>query len=532
MKKAIKTAIVLVIIARLGLAIYLSYGNKKAEAAQTTDYTISQVQSGSLSQSVVSTGSLSMKNTSAVTAPMDITIDEVLVQAGDSVSTGTPLVSLDTDALLDTLSALKDELTTQDQTIATLAGQYKETQTIKSPVAGRVKAVYVVAGEYLQDAMQAQGAAALLSLDGLMTASFSGVPSLSSTSAVKLTSGGIPYTATIARLTDTEVTVTFSDGKVMPGDEVQLMINDAAVATSTAQINMPYVFSSDADGLISSVAAKVNATVNKNGTLFTLTSSSPTKAYQDAVQLREELTAKVTQAQALLKDPYLYAQQDGIVATVDTARGTAALANASLMSLYTGTAMQMAISVDELDIIHVAEGQTASIQMDALKENTYEAQVSRISQLGTASSGITNYTVTLDLLKDEQLKLGMNGTATIQVGEQSGLLVPLAALQSDRGGSYVWLYQEGVEQTADAPGIKTYVTTGLSNADEAVITEGLIAGSQVLVVRSAGTAATTQQDFPGGMGTMQGTPPEGFVMPQRDGTTRQDGQRPGMPGGN
>ena len=121
-----------------------------------------------------------------------------------------------------------------------------------------------------------------------------------------------------------------------------------------------------------------------------------------------------------------------------------------------------------------------------------------------------------------------------RLGEQTGaLLIPLAALQSDRQGSYVWLYREGVEATKEAPGVKTYVTTGLSDTDYAAVTAGLSAGDEVLVVRTA----ASQSAEPGmnfsmpGSGT--GLPPEGgFTMPAGgDGSfprrTKGESQRPG-----
>ena len=84
----------------------------------------------------------------------------------------------------------------------------------------------------------------------------------------------------------------------------------------------------------------------------------------------------------------------------------------------------------------------------------------------------------------------MNGTATIMTGEQSGaLLIPLSALQSDKQGSYVWLYSENYTATKEAPGLKNYVTTGLSDADYVAVLSGLSLGDEVLVVRTASSAA-------------------------------------------
>lgn len=544
MKRTFKVIITLVLIAGIGYFGYTALRRQEVQAessAQGSSYSMVDVTTGSLSQSVVSTGSLTMKNTLSVKAPLDITVDSILVEAGDAVHTGDKLLEVNIDALSDSLALLEDELDTQEQTLVDLSGDYDETISIKAPVAGRVKALYVTAGEYLQDAVSQEGKAVLLSTNGLMTATFSGVSGLDPLSEIDVSSAGTTYAATLARLKGDTAIVTFSDRKVMPGDTVQLLLDDQVLGESVAQIDMPYAVTSEEDGLISSVTAKINAQVARNAVLLKLTNPMLSKDYTAAVEAQKQAADKVAQARALLLDPVIYAQEDGIISSITAKVGTAFTANAEILSMYTGNDMQMDISVDELDIIHVKEGQSANLVMDALSDTPYIAAVSRISQLGTASAGITNYTVTLDLTKDEQLKLGMNGTATISVGEQAGLLLPLSAVQSDARSSYVWLYEEGHVQTSDEPGIKTYVTTGLSNADYAVVTSGLSQGSQVLVVRSAVNAATTQQSVSPGM-MPGGMPSEGFTMPegvtrqqfnfQRDGGQREGGAPAGAPSGN
>ncbi len=72
----------------------------------------------------------------------------------------------------------------------------------------------------------------------------------------------------------------------------------------------------------------------------------------------------------------------------------------------------------------------------------------------------------------------MNGTVTLRVDEVSeAVLVPLAALMSDRGGNYVLLKGEG----SQSPGIKTYIDVGLSDANFAAVLEGLQENDVVLV---------------------------------------------------
>ena len=113
----------------------------------------------------------------------------------------------------------------------------------------------------------------------------------------------------------------------------------------------------------------------------------------------------------------------------------------------------------------------------------YAGTVSKISQIGTATSGVTVYDVTLTIEGDDQLKLGMNGTATILVEERENvLLVPIAALNTSRGESYVWLKSDSA---ADGePGVRTTVETGLSDENYAEVLSGLSEGDVVLITRA------------------------------------------------
>ena len=107
------------------------------------------------------------------------------------------------------------------------------------------------------------------------------------------------------------------------------------------------------------------------------------------------------------------------------------------------------------------------------------------------------YDVTLTVDGDEKLRFGMNGTATIHIEEREGvLLVPLTALNTSRGQSYVWVKDENA--AGDEPGVRTYVATGLADETYVEITEGLSEGDVVLITREAVGTEGTRMDF-GGM---------------------------------
>ena len=179
----------------------------------------------------------------------------------------------------------------------------------------------------------------------------------------------------------------------------------------------------------------------------------------------------------------------------------------------------------EVDLNGNTTGKDGQALLDQLRINGTQAY-----KIGTATSGVTVYDVTLTIEGDDQLKLGMNGTATILVEERENvLLVPIAALNTSRGESYVWLKSDSA---ADGePGVRTTVETGLSDENYAEVLSGLSEGDVVLITREASTSTTDSRengmggmmmDMGGGMpgGSFDGGMPSGGGAPAGGGRTR------------
>ena len=185
----------------------------------------------------------------------------------------------------------------------------------------------------------------------------------------------------------------------------------------------------------------------QNNRVCYLTNVPISGTYEALLTTQQEQLAQLNEMKALLAAGVITVPEDGIVSSIVSPSAVEAEAHSTLASLYVGDQKEMVVSVDELDIINVQVGQNADIAMDALTDKTYSAVVSKVSQIGTPNGGVTVYNVTLTIDGDENLKFGMNGTATIRIEEVNDvLLVPLTALNTSRGESYVWL------QSGDASG--------------------------------------------------------------------------------
>ena len=115
MKKVLKTLAVLVVLAAAGFFGYRYYQSRQAVAVQATDgstYTEYTVSTGSLSKTVTGTGTLSISQTDDVALDYAVTVTDALVEAGDTVTAGQPLLNIDAVALQTTIETLETELET------------------------------------------------------------------------------------------------------------------------------------------------------------------------------------------------------------------------------------------------------------------------------------------------------------------------------------------------------------------------------------------------------------------------------------
>lgn len=144
----------------------------------------------------------------------------------------------------------------------------------------------------------------------------------------------------------------------------------------------------------------------------------------------------------------------------------------------------LSVSVDELDINSVELGQKAVVTFDAIEDQEFEGEVTKIGNTASVSGGVAKYTITIIIPKDDDGNL---------FGE-------------------------------------TEVTTGLSDGSTVEITDGLEEGTTVYYLRSESSSSGSSTDMPDmQMPDMSGGGMDGGGMPQMDGNG--GGDMSGGPGG-
>lgn len=170
--------------------------------------------------------------------------------------------------------------------------------------------------------------------------------------------------------------------------------------------------------------------------------------------------------------------------------GSNASSSAKVTPIIVGdlSTVKASVSVNEVDIAHVALGQKAMMTLSALDGLSLSGTVEKMDSLGTISSGIVTYSVTIGFdAPDERVKPGMSVSASIISDVKSDtLIVPNSAVKTDASGSYVQVLSNGVPE-------KKSVTTGLSNSTSTEIVKGLDVGENVVTKTVNSTATTSTQ---------------------------------------
>ena len=202
--------------------------------------------------------------------------------------------------------------------------------------------------------------------------------------------------------------------------------------------------------------------------------------------------AKVDAAQATVNSLYIIAPFAGQVLSVDHRAGDTVNTGELSVNLADLNQLYVETQVDESDVANVKLGNQAEVTLDAVSGVTLTGEVSAINPVGEVISGLVKYNVRIDLDKVEDgmfLPLGTTANVVIQTKPASATLAaPIAAIQNDSAGEYVWVIQ------SDNTTKRVDVVSGSIIGDLVVVTGGLQEGDRLQLV------ATSSFEAPNPMG--------------------------------
>ena len=160
------------------------------------------------------------------------------------------------------------------------------------------------------------------------------------------------------------------------------------------------------------------------------------------------------------------------------------MARGSIVTIADWASLQAEVDVAESQLARVKPGQRAAITVDAIPNTVFPGKVRRI--LPRADRSKATVKVRVDFLsRDEKAVLPEMGVRvkfladSAPAGVETGavpdrIVVPKAAVQSDRSGSFVWVVSDDVAQ-------RRTVETGANTGERIEIVKGISAGDKVVV---------------------------------------------------
>ncbi len=243
----------------------------------------------------------------------------------------------------------------------------------------------------------------------------------------------------------------------------------------------------------------------------------------------------LAKAQRNLQEAIITAPFTGIVTAVNISAGQLVGSGQVAISIADPTKLEANVLVNEIDIPWVTTQSRVTLQMDAVSAVNIPAKVTQISPTATVSSGVVNYTVTIEVQSATinastqtgrtsssnqtaptpsaqprpttgqsgqarsvgrasqtavpstiQLRQGLSATANIVKEERRNvLLVPSRAISQQAGKSSVQVVKD--DGTTEA----RVVQTGLTDGQNTEITSGLSEGEKIISVAKTTTTTTT-----------------------------------------
>jgi HlyD family secretion protein len=191
--------------------------------------------------------------------------------------------------------------------------------------------------------------------------------------------------------------------------------------------------------------------------------------------------AALEQANLALENSTLRAPFDGIVGAVNVTVGEMAPTGLPAIVFLDASEFRVTVSVDEMDVGRLIEGQEAVVTLDALSDAELTGVIERIAPAATLEGGVVYYEVLIALdSTDALIRADMTANATIIVEELTDvLIIPTWVVRVDRDTGQTYVDRQVGWETE-----RVDVTLGIRHEGMVQVLNGLLEGDVVVWVES------------------------------------------------
>lgn len=491
------TSFILALIIIVGGYLIIHAATKKVPPST---YLIGTVQQGTIVSTITGTGQISTSQSVALQPQVSGNLTNIYVKAGQSVNQGQPLFSIDATDAARAVQTDKDNLAAAELDLRSTETQNTNSTTDES------KAVADAYNTLLSADLQAQA-------NDLTTANYQ-APTISGNYTL-----GQQGTLTVSTYAS-EGGISYQVTGLTTGYGLVSSISPQPLGNSGLFILFPQ-----------NVKGGLNWNIvvpNKNGSSYIANE----EAYQTALENQSEnndpngtpavtLAQKqlavqeaqdtLTTAEETLADYTVTAPFNGTIASIPVSIGDQVSSGTTLGTIIDDQELAT-LSLNEVEVSKVQVGDKATLTFDAINGLSVAGTVATINPVGTVTSGVVNYTVTINLdTQDPRVLSGMSVTAAIQTAVAENVLeIPNSAVKTSNNGSYVMLVPSDTPLTTGTTGITltttptiTPVQVGITDGVNTEITSGLQQGDEVVIKTIAAnttTATTTTTSAPSLLG--------------------------------
>ncbi len=409
-RKVVLVVLLVLVVATIAAAvIMLTLPKQQTSSQESVESAL--VEQGSVTTTVVGTGTLAHGSSAEVEVPAGVKIKDVLVTSGDTVEEGEALATVEASSVAQVLLEVNEELDSVEEALSSVSGS---TASVSS-------------SSYLEYVVYTQQKKDLKAAKTLLTTLFSD-PTIYATQAGTIDEVNAAEGATIG----------------------------ASVSSSAANANTSVTTTSGTTTTASMTTSSSDASASSSASEASTSTGSSTSTTSDAASSTSSADEQSSSASASTSQDYA----DAVTAA---------------FTIASDSEMEVTISIDEADILSIEEGQSASVTLDAVDDAEFSGTITDVStQASSSGSGSAKYTATITLEKTEDMLAGMSASATITVNEsENTLVIPSAALQ-ERGNElfvYTALDSEGnltgqtTVETGLSNGTQVEVLSGLAEGD-------------------------------------------------------------------
>ncbi len=488
-KQLIKTLVVILIIALIAAAVVWRFVTiKRAEkvAESLTTYTVSK---RTIEEKLSATGTLQAVDSYTVSASVKGDIIAAPFEEGDEVQEGDVLYVIDSSEMNNTLRQREMSVENAQESYDDLVADRAKLKTT-SKYTGTITEVYVEVGDTIRED---QVVADIVDKDNMLIdlpffevdtqimrvgeavkVTISGSGELLDGRITEISAlGGVSSTGVKTR----DVTISVRNpGGITTATVASAEYSTDITSTDTASFyyNVEEQILAQYGGEIESLNISEGQYVSEGALVLTIDDSDLERSIKNAAQSLETAQMNYDNTIENIADYTITAPITGTVVeknfnageSIDVTSGSKTAA-----VIYDLSALTFSMNIDELDIFSIEKGQQVTVTSEAYSGRTFYGEITKISKIGSTSSGTTVYPVTVTISEPEALASllpGMNIDAEIIINRVENVLaVPTGAVA--RGNT--------VKVIKNPNALKTNTPEG-KNGENTDIPENMHAGTQ------------------------------------------------------